>query len=107
MIALVARYHRRAHPKASHPEFSALDPEDQVAVRQLAAMLRIADGLDRAHANNVEDVRVRFEKQTACFDVIAKSEPQVDIWGADRKSKLFHRVFGWEPRLEWCQRDPE
>ena len=29
LIALVARYHRKSHPKRKHPEFAALAPEDQ------------------------------------------------------------------------------
>lgn len=57
-IALVARYHRKSEPKAKHPEFAALDPEDQHLVRCLAGLLRVAIGLDRSHALRVDDVRV-------------------------------------------------
>ncbi len=53
MIALVARYHRKSAPSAKHPEFAALRPRDQQAVRALAGILRVAIGLDRTHGGRV------------------------------------------------------
>lgn len=102
MVAAIARYHRRAHPKAKHPEVAALAPADRSVLRQLAAILRIADGLDRAHAGNVRDVRVRIEEGIAWFDVVADREPKVDLWGAARKSELFRKTFGWEPSFRFA-----
>jgi exopolyphosphatase/guanosine-5'-triphosphate,3'-diphosphate pyrophosphatase len=58
-IALVARYHRKSEPKAKHPEFAALDDDEQREVRVLAGLLRIAIGLDRNHAARVASVAVK------------------------------------------------
>lgn len=58
LIALVARYHRKSAPKAKHDEWSALGEDDRERVRRLAAVLRIAVGLDRSHADRVADVTV-------------------------------------------------
>jgi exopolyphosphatase / guanosine-5'-triphosphate,3'-diphosphate pyrophosphatase len=58
-IALVARYHRKSEPKAKHPEFAALDEDDQRLVRCLAGLLRVAIGLDRTHAGRVTGIEVR------------------------------------------------
>jgi exopolyphosphatase/guanosine-5'-triphosphate,3'-diphosphate pyrophosphatase len=46
LIALVARYHRRALPSLAHEPFALLPPADQLRVRLLAGILRVADGLD-------------------------------------------------------------
>ena len=43
IIANVARYHRRSLPKSSHEGFMALDTKDREIVKQLAAMLRLAN----------------------------------------------------------------
>jgi exopolyphosphatase/guanosine-5'-triphosphate,3'-diphosphate pyrophosphatase len=59
LIANVARYHRRAPPRKSHPNFARLDPQDRALVRVLAGILRVADGLDRTHTQRVTDVRCR------------------------------------------------
>lgn len=60
-IALVARYHRKSAPKARHPEFARLDDDEQSVVRALAAILRLAIGLDRTHARRVASVRAGFD----------------------------------------------
>jgi exopolyphosphatase / guanosine-5'-triphosphate,3'-diphosphate pyrophosphatase len=59
LIAQVARYHRKSAPRRKHPEFAALDPDDQQRVRVLAGILRIAVGLDRNHARRVASVGCR------------------------------------------------
>ncbi len=56
-IALIARYHRKSAPKARHPEFARLEPDEQEVVRTLAAILRVAIGLDRTHGRRVASVR--------------------------------------------------
>jgi exopolyphosphatase/guanosine-5'-triphosphate,3'-diphosphate pyrophosphatase len=103
IIANVARYHRRANPKSSHSNFANLPGADQTLVMKLAAILRIVDGLDRAHAQIVRSVRVELRKGTAWFLVHADAEPAVDMWGAARKSSLFLKALGFEPRFEWAK----
>ena len=58
LLALIARYHRRSHPKPRHAEFAALPDDDQDMVRTLAGMLRIAIGLDRSHRDLVDGIEV-------------------------------------------------
>jgi exopolyphosphatase / guanosine-5'-triphosphate,3'-diphosphate pyrophosphatase len=106
VIANVARYHRRAGPKRKHSNFAKLSEADQNLVTRLAAILRIVDGLDRAHAQIVTNVRVELKKGTAWFVVDAEQEPAVDMWGAARKSALFLKAFGMEPRFDWSGSQP-
>src|SRR2546427_5916351 len=47
VIALVARYHRKAMPEMTHVEFAALPGTHRRLVQHLAALLRLADALDR------------------------------------------------------------
>jgi exopolyphosphatase/guanosine-5'-triphosphate,3'-diphosphate pyrophosphatase len=101
LIANIARYHRRANPKNSHRAFARLPESDQELVRRLAAILRIVDGLDRAHAQVVRSVRVETCRSVVNFLVHADAEPAVDMWGADRKSGLFEKVFELKPKFEW------
>jgi exopolyphosphatase/guanosine-5'-triphosphate,3'-diphosphate pyrophosphatase len=49
IIALLARYHRQATPKKTHDGYGASRKPPRT-VRTLAAMLRLAEGLDRSHA---------------------------------------------------------
>src|SRR5262249_14435797 len=47
LLAQVARGHRKQSPKATDPELSRLRAARRREVRALAAILRVADGLDR------------------------------------------------------------
>ncbi len=101
VIANVARYHRAADPKPKHRAFAVLSEEDRATVRALSGILRVADGLDRTHMQNVRGLEVRIDQKQAFFEVEAASEPAVDLWGAVRKSGLFKEVFGLQPHFQW------
>src|SRR3954470_10716439 len=64
IIALVARYHRKAEPSKSHDAFTAVSKADRKRVRQLAAILRVADALDRTDARLVRSVRCVVHDKT-------------------------------------------
>lgn len=103
IIANLARYHRRADPKPSHGNLARLSKADRELVCALAAILRIADGLDRTHMQRVRAVHIAVAGGEARFDVEADEEPTVDTWGASRKSGLFEAVYGLRPRFEWVR----
>ena len=101
IIANIARYHRGANPKAKHAGFARLSRENRQLVRRLAAILRLAVGLDRSHAQRVRDVGVVCADGLAIFEVRAAEQPDVELWGAERKSRLFEQTFGIRPRFQW------
>src|SRR5262249_40862743 len=53
VIAQVARYHRKSAPKMKHEEFAMLAAPERRVVQALAALLRIADALDRSHEQHI------------------------------------------------------
>jgi exopolyphosphatase / guanosine-5'-triphosphate,3'-diphosphate pyrophosphatase len=97
LIALIARYHRRAQPRRSHPAFGALPKADRKLVRRLAGILRLADGLDRTHTQSVASVRVSVGQDGPVVLTPEPALPGTDIetnrWGADDKRGLFERAF--------------
>ena len=96
-IANVARYHRGAPPRKKHGNFGSLSPELRRRIRRLAAILRVADGFDRAHAGSVEKIKVRWTKRALRLTAAARpaaTSIRLDLWGASRKSKLLSRVAG-------------
>lgn len=56
IIGSIARYHRAALPQQRHRHFVALKPGLRRIVRILAAILRVADGLDYTHQSVVHDL---------------------------------------------------
>ncbi|MCU0453178.1 MAG: Ppx/GppA family phosphatase [Bacteroidetes bacterium] len=96
IIANVARYHRKSHPKEKHEGFRILAHDEQIVVARLSAILRIADGLDRNHAASVRSIDIRRSGDRMLFRVTPKAARPLDleIWGAERKKQLFEEVFG-------------
>ncbi|MBX7255582.1 MAG: HD domain-containing protein [Candidatus Hydrogenedentes bacterium] len=94
IVACIARYHRKAHPKPDHKIYRDLDPEAQEVVRRLAALLRIADGLDRSHTSSARSLH--FETTDLGFRIVVTqcSPNDTDLGGANRKRGLFEEVFG-------------
>lgn len=101
IIANVARYHRGAKPKRKHANFRQLTPTDQQRVRALAAILRVAGGLDRSHSQQVQDVIVEQHRGETHLKVQAQNFPEVDIWGARRRGELFEKVFHTQLKIDW------
>jgi exopolyphosphatase/guanosine-5'-triphosphate,3'-diphosphate pyrophosphatase len=96
LVANIARYHRGAKPKKKHANFRRLSDDDQQRVRQLVAILRLAGGLDRSHSQSVENVAVSVESGKTKMRIASRSDPEVDLWAARRRTKLFERTFATE-----------
>ena len=103
LIANVARYHRRALPKKSHPNFARLDPQDRGLVRVLAGILRVADSLDRTHTQRVTDVRCAWRGGRLRLVLSARSDPRIEIGDALRKAKLLEQALGARVAVTWSR----
>lgn len=100
IVANVARYHRGAKPKLSHKGFVALEPEDREVVTMLAAILRMADGLDRTHTDAVHDLDVWLEGQQLVVEVDCPFGCSQETWAGEKKGRFFGQVFGVEVRVQ-------
>jgi exopolyphosphatase/guanosine-5'-triphosphate,3'-diphosphate pyrophosphatase len=105
LIAQVARYHRKSAPKPrAHPEFAALGPTDQRAVRVLAGLLRIGIGLDRGHACVVQRVRCDYDHEANVLTIEALVDDpvsaQLEQYTADARKDLAEEALGLTIRLE-------
>jgi exopolyphosphatase/guanosine-5'-triphosphate,3'-diphosphate pyrophosphatase len=94
ILANLARYHRGALPKKSHDSFAQLSRGDRRRIEVLAALLRIADGLDRSHNAVVRALSCRFDETTLTVTVTTGEDPELEFWSARRKADLFEKVFG-------------
>jgi len=93
IVGSIARYHRRALPKAKHEHFAALSDEDQHKVSALAGMLRVADGLDRTHTARVRGVSCHVKEDAVVLTCQVDGPADAEIWAAEKKKDLFEQVF--------------
>jgi exopolyphosphatase/guanosine-5'-triphosphate,3'-diphosphate pyrophosphatase len=94
LLAALARYHRNGDPKRAHEPFASLSSLDQDRVTKMAAVLRVADGLDRGHCAAVEGLDVSLSDDGVRIIIDGRSDADLEIWGARRKKALFERLFG-------------
>lgn len=93
MVANIARYHRKAAPLSSHREFMALTRHDRVVVSLLAAILRLAYGLDVDREQRIR--RVRCQVHEGRFLVhVDRRQIELERWSLREKSNLFREVIG-------------
>lgn len=97
IIANVARYHRKSHPKTKHAEFNKLSQPNKNKVRMLAGILRIADGLDRGHTSVIESIDIKISDKNYHIKVTPREgkDPILELWGANLRKELFEEAFGY------------
>lgn len=99
IIAHVARYHRRSTPKDRHELYAPLRQEVKQIILKLSGFLRVADGLDRSHYQNVRFIKASLTEKHIEIRVSTASDPQLEFWGAKRKAELFETLFNRKLKL--------
>jgi exopolyphosphatase/guanosine-5'-triphosphate,3'-diphosphate pyrophosphatase len=100
VVAGIARYHRKAHPRRKHDHFSGLNENEQLNVSRAASILRIADALDRAHDNNVKSLDVEMSTRKIRIKAVSTRELSSEEEALRRKGRLFEELFGLKLSLE-------
>jgi exopolyphosphatase/guanosine-5'-triphosphate,3'-diphosphate pyrophosphatase len=94
LTALVARYHRRALPRATHPDYSQLSREERLVVNKLAAILRAADALDRSHTQIIRNVEITVKEDQVVLQVAGEGDFMSEKRALVSKGKMFEQVYG-------------
>ncbi len=94
VVALAARGHRKQAPRLSDPEVQGLPPASRRMVRGIAALLRVADALDRTHFSVVRSIRVnRSRGRLAIVAETAGESAELELWAAERRVDLLGRLL--------------
>lgn len=100
IVANVVRYHRRALPSPSHGSYVNLARGDRIVVNKLAALLRVADALDRSHQARVSELQVEKTADEVTIRCRLSGSLALKRLALERKADLFQDVFGLRVRLE-------
>ncbi|MCL1929479.1 MAG: HD domain-containing protein [Treponema sp.] len=113
IIGNVIRYHRDELPSPAHIEYIALQREERMIVLKIAAILRIADAMDRSHLQRIGDLVIEKREETLIIrsggsnqldkenSVTAErrygySDFPLEQMGLKEKADLFQDVFGYK-----------
>ena len=99
IVATVTRYHRKALPSPAHPEFASLPQDDRMTVVKLAAILRVADALERTHRETPRVLEFRREADRFVILLRDMEDLTMERLALKDKGNLFADVFGLVPEL--------
>jgi exopolyphosphatase/guanosine-5'-triphosphate,3'-diphosphate pyrophosphatase len=99
IVANVARYHRKSPPHLDHDNFRALSREDRAKVKAMAAILRVADALDREHRGKVTEVSGRIEGEVLVLELSGAHNRELEEWTVRAKAGLLKEAFGLDVKL--------
>jgi exopolyphosphatase / guanosine-5'-triphosphate,3'-diphosphate pyrophosphatase len=100
VIALLARYHRQATPKKSHQGYGDLPGGLRRTVRVLSAMVRLAEGLDRSHAQALSGIDMFPRGDDYLARLRATGDVELELWAAHRHVAALERELGLPIRFE-------
>src|SRR5262249_30180322 len=99
-IALISRYHRRRTPRRPHQGYRRLPPTRARAIEALAATLRLAESLDRSHAQTVSSVDLHDRGEDELLQIRTAGDAELELWAAGRHAQPFEGLLGKPLRFE-------
>jgi exopolyphosphatase/guanosine-5'-triphosphate,3'-diphosphate pyrophosphatase len=101
----VVRYHRGDGPQPGDIDYMSLQRQDRVLVLKQAAILRVADALDRGHSQQIKKVSVERKSETVVIHAHTagnglRTDLSLENRGLQDKAGMFQNVFGFKVILE-------
>jgi exopolyphosphatase/guanosine-5'-triphosphate,3'-diphosphate pyrophosphatase len=87
-------------PSIEHADYLQLDREQRLVVSKLAALLRVADSLDRGRGLRVGIRRTREETDRLIIELEGVKDTSAVQLALNRKAGLFTSVFGLDIVVE-------
>ncbi len=104
-ISCICRYHRGGLPdKEKHEIYKEFDKKDRKTVKRLGGILRLADGLDRAHLALIKKIKLDYDRENNIVTfILSPNTPDYypDITAAIRKRDLFEIGFKTQSVLKF------
>jgi exopolyphosphatase / guanosine-5'-triphosphate,3'-diphosphate pyrophosphatase len=94
LIALLARWHRKGIPTTGELA-GLLHKGDGQRLREMSALLRLAEQLDRSRDGAVRSIQLDWERRGPCrLEVSSSEDISVALWAAQRHADAFEHAFG-------------
>jgi exopolyphosphatase / guanosine-5'-triphosphate,3'-diphosphate pyrophosphatase len=94
VMALAARSHRKQGGQLDSTELRGLSAGHRRLVRGLAAILRVADALDRSHFGVVKGIKARYSPGRLTVEVSAgPRDGELEIWTCERRTELLEKLL--------------
>jgi exopolyphosphatase/guanosine-5'-triphosphate,3'-diphosphate pyrophosphatase len=99
LTSQIVYFHRRDLPSGDHPEYMALPLAERLRVNKLAALLRLADVLDRGHQQSVRDLRAEVSGKRLVLYLEMAGDMGIVLDELPKKADLLEGVTGLQVML--------
>lgn len=93
IVSQAARYHRKKLPSTQHDAYARLSHAHRQRVSRIAALLRIADALDRSHQSLIRSLTAELNSGTVQLRAISRGLAHEEEYGFLKKRDLFVQQF--------------
>ena len=100
IVALASYYHANRLFDKTNTRAPQVEKELVPVVAKLAAIVRLADALDRSYMQKIHSCSVTLKDNKLKVLAASKEDLTLEIWTFDDKSTFFEEVYGIEPILE-------
>ena len=98
IVAEIAKYHRGRLQPQDDDQFQMLPRTDRMTILKLTAILRIADALDRGHAQKMSDMTIRLSNDALVLQTKERNT-MLEKMALSEKAGMFESVFGYKVLL--------
>ena len=100
IIALTAYYHSHLLFETRKSRSPKVDKDIVPIVAKLAAILRLADAMDRSYLQKIKNAKVAIEGNELIIRAKSKADLTLEEWSFENKGSFFEEVYGLVPVLE-------
>lgn len=96
IVSQIALLHRGRKNMQEDEQFTSLSRTERLTILKLAAILRIADSLDRAHTQRIQNFKIALTNDTMTIKTDGTHNNVLEKIAITEKSDLFESVFGYK-----------
>lgn len=101
IMAMAAYYHAYDIGDRLPPSLQPVtDPKRMAIIAKLAAIIRLADAMDRSYQQKVKNINVSLKENTLYFQVSSKQDIALEKWTFNKNNDFFEEVYGLKAVLE-------
>ncbi len=95
IVSKIALYHRRQVPGPADPAYMSLSRHDRAVVSKLAAIIRVAEALDKSHQQKIRDFTLERDRDTITIRPVGEPvDLSMERQALTKKDSLFTDVLG-------------
>ena len=105
IVALASYYHaHRLFSGKRHAEVEEMSPEIMPLVAKIAALVRLADAMDRSYKQKIKSCRVNVKNGVMKVEAVTLDDLTIEEWTFASKASFFEEVYGLQAVLERVDR---